>query len=159
MDSGNESTGTSPKCHQCNSPQILHLTYPTIRPGSPRPLTPAAEHIVASLNHLRRDKLHEDVKPYKLQYDPGPELPRTNCVNETREGIVIHDLRCHMDDFSFEKNGFDVIKIISQLPSEEFYDKARVQEVFYEEIEEALSQYFSETREIVIMEHQVQSYL
>ena len=64
-----------------------------------------------------------------------------------------------MDDFSFEKNGFDVIKIISQLPSEEFYDKARVQEVFYEEIEEALSQYFSETREIVIMEHQVQSYL
>lgn len=111
--------------------------------------------IVASLVHLRRDEIHKDVKPYRLQYDPEESLPRTNCANETRQGVLIRDVRNRLGDFSFDGNGFDILEIDSCLEPDDFYVYSRVQQVFYPEVEALLSAYFTGAQKVMVMEHQV----
>ena len=69
-------------------------------------------------------------KTYRLQYGPGPRLARTNCVNETREGVLIRDIRSCLDDFSFDPDGFQVLESQIQLSADEFYDRERVRGCF-----------------------------
>ena len=132
---------------------IADLVLNQVLPGSTQ-LAQNANDIVTSLVHLKREIIHQDVKPFRLQYDPGQGLPRTNCANETRQGILIRDVRSFLKEFSFEKNGFAVLNTKTQMTPDDFNDKDRVRDVFYEEIKQLLSQYFADAKHIVIMEHQ-----
>ncbi len=114
----------------------------------------SAENIAVELVYLARDDLHEREKPYKLQYDPGNAILRSNCANETHDSITVRDLRSCGESISFDANGFMVLDMESQLESREFYDESRVKDVYYTELKGLLGHYFGSSR-VEILEHLV----
>jgi|SRR5579871_6650264 len=110
--------------------------------------------VSSELVFLQQDTKHETEKPYKLQYDPGNDLPRKNCVDELQEGIVIHDMRAKVHDFTLESNGFCVMKMESQLNPEDFDDDSKIQKVYYNELKLLLKTKLG-ARRIEILEHGV----
>ncbi|KAF6228795.1 hypothetical protein HO173_011643 [Letharia columbiana] len=112
------------------------------------------EDIAVELIHLVRTDLHEREKPYKLQYDPGNGIPRSNCTNQIYDSIIVRDLRACRESLSFDVNGFTVLDMESKLKSSEFYDEARVKDVYYMELKDLLCQFFDSSR-VEILEHSV----
>ena len=110
--------------------------------------------VTSELVFLQRDPIHETEKPYKLQYDPGNGLPRKNCVDELREGIVIHDIRGKEHEFTLEQNGFCMAKLESKLRPEDFDDDSNVKKVYYSELKLLLETKFKASR-VEILEHGV----
>ena len=105
----------------------------------------------ASFNFMKRSDLHKDEKPYRMQYDPGEGVPRTNIDLEEHENIVIDDFRpLGMD---FDKCGFGVGNLTSSLEGD-FENKAWVEKNYYKGIEELLLRKFKPD-EVQIMEHVV----
>lgn len=111
----------------------------------------------STLLYLRKDELHETEKPYKLQYNTEDEIPQQNTVQENRESIPIRDLRGQTRSFSFEKNGFSVLDLESEMEPEDFGNEHKVKDVYYPEIQARLLKYFGAKR-VEVLEHQV-SYL
>lgn len=112
------------------------------------------EDIAVELIHLVRTDLHEREKPYKLQYDPGNGIPRSNCTNQIYDSIIVRDLRACRESLSFDVNGFTVLDMESKLKSSEFYDEARVKDVYYMELKDLLCQFFDSSR-VEILEHSI----
>ncbi|ORX98665.1 hypothetical protein BCR34DRAFT_640632 [Clohesyomyces aquaticus] len=75
----------------------------------------------ADVLYLKREAHHQHEKPFKLRYDPGEGIPRSNCTNESCN-IKIHDLRGNESSASLKSNGFAWLPLRSSLASEEFYD-------------------------------------
>jgi len=96
--------------------------------------------VVTDLVFLHRDEKHQTEKPYKLQYDPGEDIPRWNCVNETQSGVRIHDIRGKEDQFTLEKQGFAVYKLNSKLSPEDFDNETKVKKVYYQELSQLLKE-------------------
>jgi hypothetical protein len=118
------------------------------------PTPPKPVHVDTSLVFLAPDSLHQTEKPYKLQYDPGPALPRWNCENQTHSGIRIHDLRGREQDSSLSKQGFQILRLDSALAPDEFFDEEKVRKVYYAELKELLRRTFGASR-VEILEHGV----
>lgn len=114
---------------------------------------PTFKGFSSSLLYLLEDDLHKETKPYKLYYDPGDALPRSNTTNETRQ-IFVEDMRARLDQTSFHKNGFTVINMESRLTPEDFYDSHLVESVYYNELKAVLLEHFGAKR-VEIMEHMV----
>lgn len=110
--------------------------------------------VTSELVFLKRDPKHETEKPYKLQYDPGEDLPRKNCVDELRDGLVISDFRGQEKDFTLERQGFCVVKLESQLAPEEFDDDKKIRQVYYAELKMMLKRDLG-ARRVEILEHGV----
>src|ERR1700750_1613222 len=87
---------------------------------------------------LQREDKHEAEKPYKLRYDPGEDVPRSNCTNELVHQITVHDIRGREGDFTIEREGFTVSRLVTKLTPEEFDDDKKIQEVYYAELRELL---------------------
>ncbi|KAF1810426.1 putative CmcJ-like methyltransferase [Eremomyces bilateralis CBS 781.70] len=113
---------------------------------------PGPTTVTAELDFLKKDIKHSTEKPYKLQYDPGPDLPRWNCENVSQSDIPVHDIRGHENEYTLEKNGFVVLKLESRLVPEDFYDEKKVKEVYYEEVKEVLKRERGAKR-VEILEH------
>lgn len=110
--------------------------------------------VLTELVFLRREGKHDFEKPYKLQYDPGEGLPRTNCANEPTSGIVIQDIRGEEQKFSLEKQGFSVRKLQSRLSPADFYDDEQVKKVYYNELKDLLKTTLKAKR-VEVLEHGV----
>jgi hypothetical protein len=63
----------------------------------------------ATLKFLKRMKLYEEQKPYRLFY-ANPGIPQTNQVIEDHV-VPITDIRGCGQEFSIEKNGFEILHI------------------------------------------------
>jgi hypothetical protein len=109
--------------------------------------------VSASLLYLLKDDLHKEIKPYKLQYDPGNSLPRTNTTNVACQ-VIIRDLRERLHLFSYDRNGFTVLDMESKLKSDDFYNQFLVESVYYGELKALLLEHFRAKR-VEIMEHVV----
>jgi hypothetical protein len=94
--------------------------------------------VITDLVFLQREDKHKTEKPYKLQYDPGDDIPRWNCKNETQSGVRIHDIRGKEDQFTLDKQGFAVYRLNSKLSPEDFDDDAKVKKVYYHELSQLL---------------------
>jgi hypothetical protein len=110
--------------------------------------------VVADLIFLEKDPKHETEKPYKLQYDPGPGLPRWNCKNQSRGGITIHDIRGEEPNFTVENQGFEVAKLSTELSPEEFSNDDKVRRVYYNELRDLCKKRFGAQR-VEVYEHKV----
>jgi hypothetical protein len=110
--------------------------------------------IVTNLVFLHKDEKHKTEKPYKLQYDPGEDIPRWNCENESQSGIRIHDIRGKEDQFTLEKQGFAVYNLHSKLSPEDFDDESKVKKVYYEELKKLLKETLG-ARRVEILEYGV----
>lgn len=108
----------------------------------------------ANLSYLVRDKKHDEEKPYRLRYDPGEDLPRTNCVTKPQKDIRIHDFRGQEQLFSLENYGFTVAKLEPKLSLNEFYDSLKVKDVYYEQLKDLLKDLLR-AKKVEILEHVV----
>jgi hypothetical protein len=63
----------------------------------------------AVLKFLRKMELYETHKPYRIFYE-NPRIPPTNEVIEDHK-VSITDIRGREQEFSIEKNGFEILRI------------------------------------------------
>jgi hypothetical protein len=71
-------------------------------------------------------------KPHSYQYDPPPEVARTNAVHEPRT-VTIHNLRAVAAQFSLDVQGAVLLRHASTMRN--FYDEDEVKRVYYSEAE------------------------
>jgi hypothetical protein len=113
-----------------------------------------ATQVLTELVFLRKELKHETEKPYKLQYDPGEGIPRSNCINEATNGITIHDIRGREDQFRLEREGFAFCELKSSLKPDDFYDEEKVKTIYYKELQDLLMGLL-EAKRVEILEHGV----
>jgi hypothetical protein len=119
--------------------------------------TLSSTDVVTELIFLQREEKHNTEKPYKHQYNPGDGLPRTNCENEVINGIVIHDMRGREHEFTLEREGFTVRRLESKMARADFFDEAKVKEIYYEELKEMVSRAIPEAKGVEVLEHGARS--
>jgi len=115
---------------------------------------PAAGDVLTDLIFLKPDEKHLHEKPYRLRYDPGGTIPRTNCETQVQKNVLVHDIRGTEAKYTLDRNGFQVLKMESRLTPEEFHDRERVKSVYYDELKELLKRTFG-ARRVEILEHGV----
>ena len=76
--------------------------------------------VETSLNFLKRDELYEREKPYQLKYAPAEGIPISNLRLEKQHNIKITSIRDREAQFTFEKNGFTVLRLNEDIPYDEF---------------------------------------
>lgn len=114
----------------------------------------AAGDVLTELIFLKRDEKYLHEKPYRLRYDPGDAIPRTNCKTHAQNNVLVRDIRGTVSEYTLNKNGFQVLKMESRLTPEEFHDRERVKSVYYEELKELLKRSFG-ARRVEVLEHGV----
>jgi hypothetical protein len=113
-------------------------------------------YLESNLVYTVRDEKHQVEKPYKLQYDAGPdsEIPRTNTNSKHYGPIPVNDFRNLENPMTFERNGFSVLDMPSELQPEDFYNTEKVRETYYPALQAVLREEFKATR-VEILEHLV----
>lgn len=115
----------------------------------------AAAPTYATLNHIKFDILHDTEKPYRLQYDPGEGIPRTNYSLVAERDVPIYDLRDEDHrSITFAQDGISMIRLLSHLQPDDFYDDNKVREIYYEEVKRLLRRSYGAKR-VEILEHSV----
>jgi hypothetical protein len=102
---------------------------------------------------LIRDPAYNKEKPYTLLYDPGEDIPRTNCKYQPFPTLM-NDLRGKENSVSFDKQGFALLNLKTQLPEEAFYDEKRVEKEYYPEVVKLLHSHFN-PEHVEVYEHRV----
>ena len=72
------------------------------------------------MNFLARDALYEQEKPYQLRYAAEEGIPTSNLRYEKQHPIKISNMRCQEQGFSFESNGFAVLKLDDEMSCDDF---------------------------------------
>ena len=73
-----------------------------------------------SINFLKRDELYEHEKPYQLKYAAAEGIPISNIRLEKQDNIKITSIRDREAQFSFERNGFAVLRMNEEIPYDDF---------------------------------------
>jgi hypothetical protein len=89
---------------------------------------------------MRKDVLHQREKPYAFRYAAEEGIPQSNFEMDKHESIVIEDLRGRLDSFTFEGNGFTVLKLPREVPYEDYYHPTKVS-AYFRQLEELLQRH------------------
>jgi hypothetical protein len=90
--------------------------------------------VQSNIHFLAKDNVYKKEKPYTLRYPSEDELPQTNFNPEKHENITIHDLRGQESSFSYEKNGFTVMQLNSQMAYADFGSREMIKTLFLKEV-------------------------
>lgn len=85
-----------------------------------------AAQVQSSLYFLARQPTYKHEKVYEFDFDPPNGFPRTNMVSEQHHNIPIRDIRGCEGDFTFHKNGFQLVEFFSGLTYEDFDNEATI---------------------------------
>jgi hypothetical protein len=110
--------------------------------------------VLTDLIFLKPDTKYLHEKPYRLRYDPGDAIPRTNCETQVQTGVIVHDIRGSEAEYSLERNGFQVAQLMSKLAPEDFHIREKVKSVYYQELKQLLKKTFGASR-VEVLEHGV----
>lgn len=110
--------------------------------------------VLTDLIFLKRDSKFLSEKPYRLRYDPGAEIPRTNCETQVQTDVLVRDIRGSESKYTLDRNGFQVLRLNCKLAPAEFHDREKVKDVYYEELRELLKRELGAKR-VEILEHGV----
>ena len=72
------------------------------------------------MHFLARDNLYQIEKPYQLKYAANPGIPKSNLRLEKQNLIKISNIRGQERKFSFDTNGFAVLKMDKEIPYDDF---------------------------------------
>jgi hypothetical protein len=109
---------------------------------TPKPLT-------ATLHYLKRGT----EKPARYVSDPPPGVPRWNGIDDPRQ-IRIEDARGREDEFTLDRNGFQLVKAASRVG--DFYSAEEVERIYYPEVEKLLRDTLGASR-VKIFDHTVRN--
>src|SRR3954462_7649331 len=85
--------------------------------------------VVAKVDYLLKDPLHDEEKPYMLGFDAKGVIRQTNMQDETHN-VMIQNFRSYQSVDSFEQYGFTSAKIDRPLIAEEFRNEEAVRNLF-----------------------------
>lgn len=90
--------------------------------------------VKAPIYFLSRNPMYETTKPYTLRYRPSgaSQIPQTNVEREVHQ-VSIHDLR-YANELKYEKCGFQVVKMESEMTYEDFDDEEKVERFHGKEV-------------------------
>jgi hypothetical protein len=108
--------------------------------------TATKDPVLAELNFY--NPLTNGEKPYNYMYI---HEPRRNYTDVSRV-VPIHDIRGHENEYTLDKNGFQVVK--STTAEKEFKDDNQIKEGYYKEIEELLKN-VTGAHKVVIFDHTI----
>ena len=108
--------------------------------------------ITASMNFLLRDSLYKEERPYLLIFQPPAGFPKQNIKLEKKTGLKIEDIRGREQQFSLEKNGFQITKIRSRMSPEDFDSEDLVKKVYLKEAADHVRELFG-AQKVQIFEH------
>jgi len=97
-----------------------------------------AQNVQSSMYYLQRDRLYETEKVYELKYDPPEGYKKSNMLLQKCEDLLIEDIRGKEQDFSFEANGFTIMKVDCGMSVADFDDRQKIAEVYLGYIAHAL---------------------
>jgi hypothetical protein len=79
--------------------------------------------LVTHLYFLARDPKYATVKPYTVRFDPKGKYPYTNIEN-VKHSVELSNLRSILkgspNEFTFQRNGFQIMTIPEQMTYEDF---------------------------------------
>jgi len=94
--------------------------------------------IEAEISFLSSDELYNNVKPYRMRYQPeDTNIPRTNIILE-RQKVKIHNMRNQIDQISYDICGFSIMQMASQMVYEDFSDPDKIKNIHLREICESV---------------------
>src|SRR5205823_10864294 len=108
-----------------------------------------AKSLTATLHYLKRGP----EKPVRYVFDPPPGVPQWNGIDDPRE-IRIEDGRGREQEFSLDRNGFQLVKAPSQV--RDFYSDEEIKRTYYPEVEQLLRDKIGASR-VVIFDHTVRN--
>ena len=76
--------------------------------------------VETSMHFLTRDIMYEKEKPFQLKYAAEVGIPKTNFRLEKQDPITISNIRGREQQFSFQRNGFAVLKLDEVISYEDF---------------------------------------
>jgi hypothetical protein len=94
--------------------------------------------------------LYDSVKPYNLQIELPPGVPRSNIQVTVHEGIPVRDCRGHEHEFSLESVGFQFVRF----PTNERLEMPNGLECYLREAEGFLKELL-EADEVRVFEYKV----
>jgi hypothetical protein len=108
----------------------------------PKPLT-------TTLHYLKRGP----EKPVRYVFDPPAGVPQWNGIDDPHE-ITIEDARGHENEFSLDRNGFQLVHAPSTVG--DFYSAEEVERIYYPEVEKLLRETLG-ARKVKIFDHTVRN--
>jgi hypothetical protein len=87
------------------------------------------EPILSSMWFLEKNHIYEVEKPYAFRY-PVNSVAQTNMKMRKYDDILITDIRGREADFSFEKDGFTIVRLDRRFEYDWFWDEKTVQPYF-----------------------------
>ena len=106
-----------------------------------------------SMFFMKKDLLHEGEKPYAYRYAAEIDIPQSNFELQECDNIAIKDVRGHLDDLSIKQNGFEVLKMIKEIPYEDYFDPFKV-EAYFRQLEAILQVHLRASR-VQVFRHAV----
>jgi hypothetical protein len=105
--------------------------------------TPA---FAATIMHLQPDPKYTTEKPNFLYYEAPEDTAKSNTVLDPITNIPIYDIRGRETEFTIEANGFCLMKFDPGLKHEEYYDDAKVRQIFLKNAAAAAKQKLGASR-------------
>ena len=109
----------------------------------------APKHLTTTLHYLKRTA----ERPVRYVEEPPPGVPQWNGIDDPRQ-IRIEDARGHEQEFTLDRNGFQLVNAPSLV--RDFYDADEVSKVYYREVDRLLRAQLGVTR-VVIFDHTVRN--
>ncbi|CAG9952075.1 unnamed protein product [Clonostachys rosea f. rosea IK726] len=113
--------------------------------------TPSKMDVHSTIKFVKRDESNENEKLFQLMYLDHDGNAQSNTPFTSAETLV-HDIRPKKSSLSFDKEGFVVLDLDSQMQPEDFYDRNKVKTIFGTQLRDALKKltgarcvYFHET--------------
>jgi hypothetical protein len=110
--------------------------------------TPVGSFVQATLNYFAESS----EKPVIYTYEPPPGTPRTTGRSEPHS-VLIRNARL-TEQLSLDRQGFQLVH--HETAVQDFYDRAKVQEVYYPEVEQLLKK-ATGAEKVVAFDHQVRN--
>lgn len=108
-----------------------------------------AKSLTTTLHYLKRGA----EKPVRYVSDPPAGVPQWNGIDDPRQ-IRIEDARGREQEFTLDRNGFQLVKAPSQV--RDFYSEEEVKRVYYPEVEQLLRDKLGASR-VFIFDHTVRN--
>jgi hypothetical protein len=110
--------------------------------------TPVGSFVQATLNYFAESS----EKPVIYTYEPPPGTPRTTGKSEPHS-VLIRNARL-AEQLSLDRQGFQLVH--HETAVQDFYDRAKVQEVYYPEVEQLLKK-VTGAEKVIVFDHQVRN--
>lgn len=95
-------------------------------------------YVQSTMWYLERLPLYDTEKPYTIRYEPEDGIPQTN-FKKVELPMTVRSMReSGAGPFRLSECGFQRMQLKSRLAPEEFWDNNKIQEVYIQEVKDAL---------------------